>query len=110
MPKDPTSDQPDRRIYRGLTLTRGSLPTPEDQQQHLSRMPPPPPWRTFGLSVDEWREKAKSDQSVEKAQSQNTQDIVRKINPKALGFVPTKQAVELVNAALCLRRPLLIEG
>ncbi|NEO18649.1 MULTISPECIES: MoxR family ATPase [unclassified Moorena] len=101
MPKNPTSDQPDRRIYRGLTLTRGSLPTPEDQQQHLSRMPPPPPWRTFGLSVEQWREKAKS---------QNTQDIVRKINPKALGFVPSKQAVELVNAALCLRRPLLMEG
>ncbi|NEN97091.1 MAG: AAA family ATPase [Moorea sp. SIO3I7] len=101
MPKNPTSDQPDRRIYRGLTLTRGSLPTPEDQQQHLSRMPPPPPWRTFGLSVEQWREKAKS---------QNTQDIVRKINPKALGFVPSPQAVELVNAALCLRRPLLMEG
>ncbi|NEO42710.1 MAG: AAA family ATPase [Moorea sp. SIO4A3] len=101
MPKDPTSDQQDPRIYQGLTLSAESLPTPEDQQQHLSRIPPPPPWRTFGLSVEQWREKAKS---------QNTQDIVRKINPRALGFVPTKQAVELVNAALCLRRPLLIEG
>ncbi|AOX03264.1 ATPase [Moorena producens PAL-8-15-08-1] len=101
MPKDPTSDQPDPRIYRGLTLSAESLPTPEDQQKHLSRIPPPPPWRTFGLSVEQWREKA---------ESQNTQDIVRKINPRALGFVPTKQALELVNAALCLRRPLLIEG
>ncbi|NEP54284.1 MAG: ATPase, partial [Moorea sp. SIO3C2] len=101
MPKDPTSDQQDLRIYRGLTLTRGSLPSSKEQQQHLSRMPPPPPWRTFGLSVEQWREKA---------ESQNTQDIQRKINPRALGFVPTKQAVELVNAALCLRRPLLIEG
>ncbi|NEQ17069.1 MAG: AAA family ATPase, partial [Moorea sp. SIO3E2] len=101
MPKDPTSDQQDHRIYRGLTLSAESRPTPEEQQQHLSRMPPPPPWRTFGLSVEQWREKA---------ESQNTQDIVRKINPRALGFVPTKQAVELVNAALCLRRPLLIEG
>ncbi|NEO40435.1 MAG: MoxR family ATPase [Moorea sp. SIOASIH] len=101
MPKDPTSDQQDPRIYQGLTLSAESLPTPEDQQQHLSRIPPPPPWRTFGLSVEQWREKA---------ESQNTQDIVKKINPRALGFVPSKQAVELVNAALCLRRPLLIEG
>ncbi|MBR8832695.1 MAG: AAA family ATPase [Stigonema ocellatum SAG 48.90 = DSM 106950] len=32
------------------------------------------------------------------------------MDPRALGFVPSENAIELVNAALCLRRPLLIEG
>ena len=102
MPNNPIPKKQDLRIYRGLTLSTDNLPTPEDQQQHLSRIPPPPPWRTFGLSIDEWVKKANPENS--------NQANTSKIHPKALGFVPNPQAIELVNAALCLRRPLLIEG
>ncbi len=102
MSNNPTPEKQDLRIYRGLTLSADNLPTPEEQQQHLGRIPPPPPWRTFGRSIDEWVKKVN--------QPKNNRENTNKIHPKALGFVPSQQAVELVNAALCLRRPLLIEG
>ncbi len=101
MPSEQTPEQKDLRIYRGLTLSAASLPTPEQQQHHLDHIPPPPPWRTFGRSVKEWVKAAKSTESKQSP---------GKIDPRALGFVPNKNVVELVNAALCLRRPLLIEG
>ena len=101
MPNDRTPEENDLRIYRGLILSADSLPTPQEQQQHLHRIPPPPPWRTFGLSVEEWVKEAKSKKSQQRA---------GKIDPRALGFVASELAKELVNAALCLRRPLLIEG
>ncbi|MEC4813224.1 MAG: MoxR family ATPase [Scytonema sp. PMC 1069.18] len=101
MPNDQTPEEKDLRIYRGLTLSADNLPTPEEQQQHLDRIPPPPPWRTFGLSVEDWNKEAKS---------KNSQQSTGEIDPRALEFVASKEAVELVNAALCLRRPLLIEG
>ncbi|MUG93036.1 AAA family ATPase [Scytonema sp. UIC 10036] len=100
MANDQTAEEKDLRIYRGLTLSADSVPNPEKQQEHLNRIPPPPPWRTFGLSVEEWK----------KAKSEESSHNVGKSDPRALGFVPSTQAVELVNAALCLRRPLLIEG
>ncbi len=112
MPNDRTPEEKDLRIYRGLTLSADSLPKPEEQQQHLDRIPPPPPWRTFGLSVEEWVEEAKSslEALVKEAGSKKSQQSAGAIDPRALGFVASEQAVELVNAALCLRRPLLIEG
>lgn len=108
MPNDQTPEEKDLRIYRGLTLSADSLPTAKEQQQHLDRIPPPPPWRTLGLSVKEWVKEAKS--SLEALVKNNSQQSADKIAPRALGFVASEQAVELVNAALCLRRPLLIEG
>ena len=112
MSNDQTPEEKDLRIYRGLTLSADSLPTPEEQQQHLDRIPPPPPWRTFGLSVKEWVEEAKSslEALVKEAKSKKSQQRAGKIDSRALGFVASERAVELVNAALCLRRPLLIEG
>ncbi|RCJ18465.1 ATPase [Nostoc minutum NIES-26] len=103
MPKDQTPEQKDLRIYRGLTLSANKLPKSKEQKQHLARIPPPPPWRTFGLSATQW------DQEAKLKQSQQTVGVGN-IDPRALGFVASEQAVELVNAALCLRRPLLIEG
>ncbi|MDF5732130.1 MAG: MoxR family ATPase [Rhizonema sp. PD38] len=126
MPNEQTPEKEDLRIYRGLTLSDDNLPTPEKQQQYLEHIPPPPPWRTFGLSVEDWnKEKANLKQSQ---QSKNKNDLqaqaissttaangtfkqsTNQIDPRAKGFVANEQAIELVNAALCLRRPLLIEG
>ncbi|MDB9420048.1 AAA family ATPase [Microcystis aeruginosa CS-563/04] len=101
MANKPVPKPEDLRIYRGLTLSADSLPKPEEQRKHLDRIPPPPPWRSFSLSPEKWTEAAKL-QEIPPEQG--------KIDPRALGFVADKKAVELVNAALCLRRPLLIEG
>ncbi|MFM6058015.1 MAG: ATPase, partial [Microcystis aeruginosa] len=101
MADKPVPKPEDLRIYRGLTLSADSLPTAKEQKKHLDRIPPPPPWRSFSLSPEEWTKAAKS-QKIPPEQG--------KIDPRALGFVADKKAVELVNAALCLRRPLLIEG
>jgi MoxR-like ATPase len=98
---DKQSEPEDLRIYRGLTLSADSLPTPAEQRKHLDRIPPPPPGRSFSLSPEKWTKAAKSKQ-IPPNQG--------KIDPRALGFVAGEKAVELVNAALCLRRPLLIEG
>jgi MoxR-like ATPase len=113
MPSEQTPKQKDLRIYRGLTLSADKLPTPQEQQQHLDHIPPPPPWRTFGLSIEEWKnEKEKEKEQEKEAKSKNSQQSAGNIDPRALGFVASKERVEvaLVNAALCLRRPLLIEG
>jgi MoxR-like ATPase len=101
MANKPVPKPEDLRIYRGLTLSADSLPTPEEQRNHLDRIPPPPPWRSFSLSPEECTKAAKSQENPPKQE---------KIDPRALGFVADRKAVELVNAALCLRRPLLIEG
>lgn len=120
MANEPAPERKDLRIYRGLTLIADSWPGPEEQQQHLDLIPPPPPWRTFGLSAEEWTQKAKlgrseSKSSTEqegsgKSETEKGGQTFRKFDPRALGFVVEEKAVELVNAALCLRRPLLIEG
>jgi MoxR-like ATPase len=102
MPSEETPEQNDLRIYRGLTLSHDNLPDSAEKIKHLGRIPSPPPWRTFGLSVEDWDKK--------KEESKNTQQGINNIDPRALGFVAKEEAVELVNAALCLRRPLLIEG
>jgi len=105
MSSEQTPEQKDLRIYRGLTLSANNLPSPQEQQQHLAYIPPPPPWRTFGRSVQDWNEaKAKPGELTKDQKSTSN------IDPRALGFVSPPEAIELVNAALCLRRPLLIEG
>lgn len=108
MSNDQTNEQKDLRIYRGLTLTADSLPNSEEQNNHLQRIPSPPPWRSFGLSVAEYKKKMESE--TKESESKADQQVTRNIDPRALGFIASEQATELVNAALCLRRPLLIEG
>src|SRR5262245_43328461 len=53
-------------------------------QDPLSRLPPPPPWRKF---ADDRRDQL-----------------------RGRTFRPSNQAIDMVNAALYLRRPLLITG
>lgn len=101
MSNEQKPEEKDLRIYRGLTLSKDNLPKPKEQQKHLERIPPPPPWRAFGLLDSE---------TVEEENPTSQQSEASNIDPRALGFVASEQAVELVNAALCLRRPLLIEG
>ena len=108
MSKEAKSEVRDLRIYRGLTLNEGALPTLEEQKEHLSRIPPPPPWRTFGLSPDKW--KAEVEENLKKDNSPSDPNDADIIDPRAKGFVASEKAIELVNAAICLRRPLLIEG
>ncbi|MEL4896860.1 AAA family ATPase [Crocosphaera sp. Alani8] len=88
----------DLRIYRGKTLTEGNIPSAKEQQKHLKRIPAPPPWRIFSYSQSEGEQNEKLPQKREKP------------DPRALGFVVDPFAADLVNAAFCLRRPLLIEG
>ena len=88
----------DLRIYRGRTLNKDNIPSLKEQKEHLQRIPLPPPWRNFGFS---------------KSESEQEEELPRKtenVDPRALGFVVDEKAVDLVNAALCLRRPILIEG
>ncbi len=88
----------DLRIYRGLTLTEKNIPKPAEQKKQLERIPPPPPWRTFCFS---------------KSESEKDEELPRKtenVDLRALGFVVDDKTRDLVNAALCLRRPILIEG
>ena len=82
----------DLRIYR--------CETTEDKQSRLQLIPPPPPWRTFGLTLKEWKQAAETAEEIESKDSDS----------KGQGFVAEPKVIELVNAALCLRRPLLIEG
>lgn len=82
----------DLRIYR--------CETTEDKQSRLQLIPPPPPWRTFGLKLEEWKKAAETPEEIETKDSDS----------KGEGFVAEPKVIELVNAALCLRRPLLIEG
>jgi MoxR-like ATPase len=70
--------------------------TPHDD---IDRLPPPPPWRTY---IGEVPEPVKNRNSVEVAM---TRERVR--GPE---FRATDEEVDLVNAALYLRRPLLITG
>ena len=108
MPQETTNEHEDLRIYRGLTLTSNSLPDQQEQNKHLQRIPSPPPWRAFGLSITEYKEKVKL--ATRESESKENQQTREKIDPRALGFIASEKATELVNAALCLRRPLLIEG
>ncbi|MCZ8290196.1 MAG: ATPase, partial [Microcystis sp. LE19-59.1C] len=59
MANKPVTEAEDLRIYRGLTLSADSLPTPKEQRKHLDRIPPPPPWRSFSLSPEAWTKSQK---------------------------------------------------
>ncbi|NER78063.1 MAG: AAA family ATPase [Leptolyngbya sp. SIO1D8] len=97
------SSETDNRIYRGLSLQKNTVPPAKDQLQRLRNLPPPPPWRTFGIALNEWQQEA---ESITEADFSEQIDS----DPRSLGFVAIEKATQIVNAALCLRRPILIEG
>jgi MoxR-like ATPase len=53
--------------------------------------------------LDEWTKEA---DSLEEGDFSKQSDS----DPRSLGFVASEEATQIVNAALCLRRPILIEG
>ncbi|MCX7095567.1 MAG: MoxR family ATPase [Methylobacter sp.] len=59
-------------------------------EKPISDLPPPPSWRNF---------------SAKKQNKENQQK-----NDRGSCYIPNHQDIELVNAALYLRRPLLVEG
>src|SRR4051812_33868305 len=75
------TDDQDWRIYRGSSK-------PHDG---ISRLPPPPPWRRFG--------------SADSAEGRRLGDLERAVSYRA-----SEAVVDKVNAALQLRRPLLVTG
>ncbi|WP_214319842.1 AAA family ATPase [Nonomuraea sediminis] len=72
-------------IYRGTGV-------PHDG---IEKLPPPPPWRTFGEPAEAAAAPAELD------------PVDRR---RAIAYRPSPQAVSMVNAALMLRRPLLVTG
>jgi MoxR-like ATPase len=68
---------------------------PKSQPERLGQLPPAPDWRPSGR-------KAKLPADVTAAQTRSEE--------KAKTFRPREQDIELVNAALYLRRPLLVTG
>lgn len=79
------ADQDQWLIYRGL----------DQPHDGITQLPEPPPWRTFeGEVVDQPTLPPPDPQTGEKARA----------------YLPADDVVEMVNAALYLRRPLLITG
>jgi MoxR-like ATPase len=76
----------DWRIYRGAS----------EPHDGIDRLPPPPPWRHFDGPV--------LDQHVPDAATQPSPDGT------AGSYLPEDNVVDMVNAALLLRRPLLVTG
>ena len=68
---------------------------PQSQPDRLAQLPPAPDWRPSGR-------KAESPAGATAAQTRSEE--------KAKTFRPREQDIELVNAALYLRRPLLVTG
>jgi hypothetical protein len=86
MPNEQAPEDQDLRIYRGLPLVEGELPKQDEQLKHLQHIPPPPPWRTFGLSNEDWVKEAKSaEEDVPSSEGKVP------IDPRALGFVADKK-------------------
>lgn len=91
------------RIFQGTGV-------PHDGIEHL---PPPPSWRTFGSSADhapagpeysqraEGNERAKGEESLQRRLG---------VNARGAQFQASDKVIDLVNAALYLRRPLFITG
>lgn len=75
----------DGRIYRGTG-------EPHDGIEHL---PPPPPWRSFGASYEKPSRELRSEFGD---------------RDRAIAYRPAAEVVDVVNAALILRRPLLVTG
>ncbi|MFC5724810.1 AAA family ATPase [Streptomyces gamaensis] len=82
----------DWRIYRGAGL-------PHDG---IRRLPPPPPWRDFAASGQHAEEGADVDASAARRLG-----VQRRL---VENHHPRPEEVEAVNAALYLRRPLLVTG
>ena len=80
----------DWRIYRGSG----------ESHDGIESLPPPPPWRTFdGLILDQFMpDEASSRLSPSRAAA------------RAAAYLPEENAVETVNVALSLRRPILVDG
>ncbi len=79
----------DWRIYQGKGV-------PHDK---VTKLPPPPPWRTFtGNVLNALQFDSKDDAYMER------------LLARGEVFQASEEVVELVNAALYLRRPLLISG
>lgn len=67
----------------------------------IDKLPPPPPWRRFnGHPVVEFPHDGDEEKEAVSPDRQH----------RALTYVPTPESVRLVNAALVLRRPLLVTG
>lgn len=80
----------DWRIYRGS-------PEPHDG---ITRLPAPPPWRTFNGRV--------LDQHV--PDEDDTRTSPAAIVARTATYLPDDNAVDMVNVALRLRRPVLVDG
>ncbi|MDG4863942.1 MoxR family ATPase [Streptomyces sp. T-3] len=76
----------------------------------IDRLPAPPPWRTFkgGPPLDPPVE-ADPDDGEDAGDTDDTDDSDR-TSHRARAYRATGQTVDLVNAALYLRRPLLVTG
>ena len=84
-------------------MPRSNPPTPDTNSWHLyqgdgeirsiAQMPPEPPWREFSTrEVDDFY------------------PIPDRVDSRGESFAPPPETIEMVNAALSLRRPLLITG
>jgi len=76
----------DQLIYRGTG----------EPHRGIEQLPPPPPWRRF-------------DGMAPSVRQEKTEARLSQTN-RALAYRPSPEAVEMVNAALLLRRPLLVTG
>ncbi|MFD8378578.1 AAA family ATPase [Streptomyces sp. NPDC059679] len=89
-------------------------------------LPPPPPWRTFdGVSAGpadgiEAEERASTSELLENGEGEapteppappeDEQDAARRLGAAPLGMRSDPEEADVVNAALILRRPLLVTG
>jgi MoxR-like ATPase len=83
-------------------------------------LPPPPPWRTFdgtsGRPLVGERQPREAGSAVPGGQLEppappvDAQDAVRRLGAEPLGVRADAQEADLVNAAILLRRPLLVTG
>ena len=82
---DPVDSAEDWRIYRGSG----------ERYDDIGRLPPPPRWRRFGHAAPVRRSEAVVDEIAA---------------DRAEGYQINDESIEMVNAALYTRRPLLITG
>ncbi|WP_019545071.1 AAA family ATPase [Streptomyces sulphureus] len=92
----------DWRIYRGVGL----------RHDDIRRLPDPPPWRDFTSRDDP----PQADGTTEPGAHADTGDTARRLGAERVrhqlveNLHPHPEEVEAVNAALYLRRPLLVTG
>lgn len=76
------------RIYKGVG-------EPHDE---IQRLPPPPPWRAFTGNI------------IDVPLLDDDNDFMKRMLARGEVFQASEEVIELVNAALYLRRPLLVSG